>query len=360
MSVIYNGVDLETTFGLTMLGRGTYGAAERDIEQIHVPGRNGDLLYDNGGFLNVEVVYPCSITENFANKASELRNFLLSSPGYHKLEDSYHPGEYRMAEFRGPFEPDVHTARNNDSANFELKFNAKPQRFLSDAETNVYYPHVTLSSPSGSAWTYEFRFPLKNGQTAELIMNQSNVSSTVWKYTASPTNTTEYTATYAQSGDTYSWTATRDCYLDVKVVSVSGNCMRGPLWIDGEKVDIGAGVKFGAVVNNTTFFRSEPVISVTFKKVSTSDVLTCKWGPSETSVGNMQTFTVDISNCTNNTYYTYIFDSEYETVRTSTGYNRLSNFDGSFPYFEGDEQTMLCFGGADRILVQVQTRFWRV
>ena len=44
MSVIYNGTDLEQEFGMVCLGRGTYGAPARDIEQIHVPGRNGDVF----------------------------------------------------------------------------------------------------------------------------------------------------------------------------------------------------------------------------------------------------------------------------------------------------------------------------
>jgi phage-related protein len=116
---------------MEILGRGTYGAPARDIEQVHVPGRNGDLLFDNGGFLNINVTYPeCCIRERFPYYGAALRNFLLSSPGYHELRDSYDPQYYRLAEYRGPFEPDVHTPRNNDSAVFDLTFNAKPFRYL--------------------------------------------------------------------------------------------------------------------------------------------------------------------------------------------------------------------------------------
>lgn len=125
----FRGKDLEQEFGLTALGRGTYGAPERDIEQIHVPGRNGDLLYDNGGFKNISVTYPCSITENQPENSFALRNFLLASPGYHRLENDYDTDHYRLAEYRGPFEPDVFTERENGAANFDLVFNAKPQRF---------------------------------------------------------------------------------------------------------------------------------------------------------------------------------------------------------------------------------------
>ena len=142
MSVIYNGTNLETEFGMVCLGRGTYGAPARDIEQVHVPGRNGDLLIDNGGYLNFDLTYPeCTIQEDFPYQARRLRNFLLSNPGYHKLTDSYNPGFYRMAEYRGPFAAEAHTARGNMSSVFDLIFNCKPMRYLGD---DVGAPRIVL------------------------------------------------------------------------------------------------------------------------------------------------------------------------------------------------------------------------
>lgn len=156
MSVTYNGTDLETTYGMVCLGRGTYGAPARDIEQVHVPGRNGDLLIDNGGYMNFDLVYPeCTIQEDFPYQARALRNFLLSSPGYHKLTDSYNPGFYRLAEYRGPFAAEAHTARNNMSSVFDLSFNCKPMRYLDSAAAPDIYlvgagtsrvPYISSSS----------------------------------------------------------------------------------------------------------------------------------------------------------------------------------------------------------------------
>ena len=137
MSVTYNGYDLEAgdvnqpeTQGAVLLGRGTYGAPERDVEQIHVPGRDGDLLLDNGGFKNMQITYPCSIREYNPTVSQWLRRVLYGAPGYHRLEDSYHPDEFRLAEYRGPFEPEVYSERGNDAANVDLVFNCHPQRFL--------------------------------------------------------------------------------------------------------------------------------------------------------------------------------------------------------------------------------------
>lgn len=137
MSVTYNGYDLEAgdanqpeTQGAVLLGRGTYGAPERDVEQIHVPGRDGDLLLDNGGYKNIQITYPCSIREYNPTVSQWLRSVLYGAPGYHRLEDSYHPDEFRLAEYRGPFEPEVYSERGNDAANVDLVFNCHPQRYL--------------------------------------------------------------------------------------------------------------------------------------------------------------------------------------------------------------------------------------
>ena len=135
--IVYNGKNLED-FGVTSIGAGAFGSPARDIEQIHVPGLNGDLLFDNGGYQNTTVEYPdCCISGNFPNKFAALRTFLLSDPGYHRLEDDYNPDEYRMAEFRGPLTPDVHTARGYRSGTFTLSFNAKPQRYLKEGAEEI-------------------------------------------------------------------------------------------------------------------------------------------------------------------------------------------------------------------------------
>ena len=130
--IIYNGKNLED-FGVEAIGRGRYGSPARDIEQVHVPGLNGDLLFDSGGFLNANIEYPdCCIDHDFPTNFAALRTFLLADPGYHRLEDSYASDEFRMAEFRGPLTPDVHTGRGNRSGTFTLTFNATPQRYLKE------------------------------------------------------------------------------------------------------------------------------------------------------------------------------------------------------------------------------------
>ena len=193
--VTYNGRDLED-FQVICLGRGTFNAPARDIEQVHIPGKSGDLLFDNGGFQNVPLVYPdCHILTEFDRNMAALRNFLLSSPGYHRLEDSYNPDEYRMAEFRGPLDAEAHTARGNDSGKFSLTFNCMPQRWLKEGEeeielaaTQVLYnrwqtakPIWTVRLPAGGSVTITI-VPVNGSGSGILQTTVANSGTTLNRY----------------------------------------------------------------------------------------------------------------------------------------------------------------------------------
>lgn len=148
--VKFDGVDL-VDFGVTLSGTGTYNAPERDVSRIQVPGRNGDLLLDNGRFFNIDVVYPVNIELGLPDKVRALRAFLLSHKGYFRLEDSYHPDEFRMAQYAGPFEI-TPTGSNNRYGRMELTFDCKPQRFLKSGELGKTYTG-TATTPTYKALT---------------------------------------------------------------------------------------------------------------------------------------------------------------------------------------------------------------
>ena len=157
----FDGVDIGAACEMFILGKGTYGAPSRDIEQIHVPGRNGDILVDNGGWNNVTVKYPnCNILSNFGENVEKLRDYLFGKPGYHTLVDQYHPDEVRYAEFRGPFNPEAHTETGNDSGSFDLEFNCKPQRFLRESVYDRSYylvPERVTSAVNSNHYAYNVK-----------------------------------------------------------------------------------------------------------------------------------------------------------------------------------------------------------
>lgn len=120
-------------FGVYISGQGTFSAPEKAYEFYSVPGRNGAILGNDNRLENIEVSYNCFIYSNFNQNIAEFRTFLLSLNGYQRLTDSYHPDEYRMAVYTGPFEPEV--TEKNDAGSFVLTFNCKPQRFLTSGDT---------------------------------------------------------------------------------------------------------------------------------------------------------------------------------------------------------------------------------
>ena len=141
MGVIYKGLNFDGVnsldYGIYITGEGVYNAPTRDVEAIEVPGRNGDFILDKGRFSNISVTYKAgtfaqSQTE-FAEKLSEFRNAILSRVGYKRLEDDYHPDEFRMAIYTNGLE--VGPVHYSEAGEFELTFNCKPQRFLKSGET---------------------------------------------------------------------------------------------------------------------------------------------------------------------------------------------------------------------------------
>lgn len=127
-------------FGIYVSGSGTFNSAERDVEKAEIPGRNGDLLIDNKRFKNVTVTYPAFVREKFKGLTDYARMWLLEDPGYRRLEDTYHPDEYRMARFAGPLDFDVRFL--NQSGECNISFDCMPQRYLKSGE-------ITLDATGG-------------------------------------------------------------------------------------------------------------------------------------------------------------------------------------------------------------------
>lgn len=142
-----DGVDL-STFGVYVTGTGTYGAPERKIDMTDIPNRNGSIPGIDKSYSNINVSYPCFIYASLNSNIAALRAFLLSRPGYVKITDDYHPGEYRMGLYEGAFTPTIQ--RTGDAGTFTLTFNCMPQRFLDSGETPVTLPTSggTITNPT--------------------------------------------------------------------------------------------------------------------------------------------------------------------------------------------------------------------
>lgn len=137
-SFTYNGVNSRNYCELYVSGGGTFNAPERDFESIPIPGRNGELTLDNGRFKNITVEYEGWIAKDFLTNSAKARAWLCSQYGYKRLEDDYHPDEYRMARFVSGLEMEPFVSSGDYLAGTTIiKFDCMPQRFLKSGETEI-------------------------------------------------------------------------------------------------------------------------------------------------------------------------------------------------------------------------------
>lgn len=130
-TLVYNGHSFRD-FGAVVSGEDSWRKPKPSMSHQSVPGRSGDLLIDNGRYENVELKYRVGIPRNFDENFDGLMGILLSEPGYHRLEDSYHPEVYRLAVMENEVKPVL--SQGNVSGEFEIIFSAKPQSFLKSGE----------------------------------------------------------------------------------------------------------------------------------------------------------------------------------------------------------------------------------
>lgn len=133
--------------GLIVSGVSIFGAGSRKVEKAGIPGRNGDLQIELGGFNNYSVRYIVSITDNFTASAEQIREWLLESKGYCELTDTYHPDEIRKACFNSDIEFTTTSLYKYGQAT--IQFDCLPQRYLirnTPVTVSANYTDTTNSS----------------------------------------------------------------------------------------------------------------------------------------------------------------------------------------------------------------------
>ena len=147
-------------YGLRISGEDTWTRPQPDVTRISVPGRNGDLIQLGNRYKNLDITYPAGLVKDLRTNFDAFNEKLLSDPGYHRLEDSYHPEYFRMAVFESALDPDV--KKKALAGEVDIKFNCKPQLFLKAGEVEqsisnggyIYNPTPYNASP-----VLRFSFP---------------------------------------------------------------------------------------------------------------------------------------------------------------------------------------------------------
>ena len=131
--VIFNGISSQDLH-IQVQTEPDYDFPEKDYEVTHVPGRNGDIVIDQGPWQNVSRKYNLAMDAvkiSYTEVASKLVQWLHSASGYARLEDSYEPDFYRMAMYK-----DSGSISNiyNKAGQIEVEFTCKPQRYFKSGE----------------------------------------------------------------------------------------------------------------------------------------------------------------------------------------------------------------------------------
>lgn len=123
----------------------------RKIQTQEIPGRNGDLLFDENAYANVDQTYEIyvrhTLGSNFQQSCIKAAEWLLTPVGYQRLTDSYDPSVFRLAYFSGPV--DVSNALNQ-LGRTTITFSCKPFRYLvAGADAVTITGATTLANPTG-------------------------------------------------------------------------------------------------------------------------------------------------------------------------------------------------------------------
>lgn len=115
-------------FGIYIQKKNSFDSAERDLSFQSVPGRNGDVIIDNGRYKNINLSYTiATISESqFVYAINEFKNWLLPASSYYKLYDSYDTEHYRLAALSGGLSIEQKLFTYGTTT---IKFNCKPFRY---------------------------------------------------------------------------------------------------------------------------------------------------------------------------------------------------------------------------------------
>lgn len=142
-------------YGIRISKEATLSAPERDVEVFSVPGRSGELVIDKGRFgpqlVTYEAFFRCPDGERAAY-ARRIKSWLLGTPGYRELADTYDRQYYRLARYSGALDIEAVGRR---FGKLNLTFSCQPFRLRQDGralrelplDSTVYNPEDWPSKP---------------------------------------------------------------------------------------------------------------------------------------------------------------------------------------------------------------------
>lgn len=141
----------------------------RDVERIEVPGLNGTLTISNNRFNDVKVVYRCAIVNGDDYCLDKLKELLVSSIGYCRLEDTYTHDVFRLASFES-----MHSTKlNEETYEVKIEFVARPEIYLKTGEDQIEMDTNSLELINPTSFTSKPLFEVYGN--GELAVNSNRI-----------------------------------------------------------------------------------------------------------------------------------------------------------------------------------------
>ena len=135
-------------------GSQVFRRASKQIEKYSIPGRSGDLAFSLDRHENLTIPFNCFIKENFRENYTALMDYLNNLDGYVELRTTEEPNHFREALFHASTIPEMNPF--NQSGQFTLEFDCKPQLWLDDGQrrinfasrNDVFNPTYSIAKPT--------------------------------------------------------------------------------------------------------------------------------------------------------------------------------------------------------------------
>lgn len=186
MAIYIDGISSDTVF-LTVEKYPARRLPKKKFETISIPGRNGDIILDDGGYESYTQIYDVFVSAekagtNMAKAVNGINSWLYNSRrGFVELSDDYDKDVYRLAYFAG----------GNDVSNIfdrhgraSLEFFCKPQRFATAGKTFIVSSgagevSINCNAPLGGGYSMPAKPVIRLYPVAESVSLTLKISGNV-------------------------------------------------------------------------------------------------------------------------------------------------------------------------------------
>lgn len=226
--ILFNGISSDS-FKIRVERCPNYPVPQRVVEKIPVMGRNGDLLLDTGAYSNVSQSYDIYFNakaNGFFDMSRNVATWLNGTRGYKRLEDTYDPDVYRMAQVS-----DYHEYKNflNYMGRATVTFDCKPQRFLKSGEEEIVLTSGDIvSNPYQPCYPI---FKLTGNGTLDVNGNTIGIANNLNKTIVIDCETQNaYTGSENRNGDIYVTGEFPFLLSGENVITFNNTCSMIPRW----------------------------------------------------------------------------------------------------------------------------------